>query len=293
MIALCNAKKQNYKNRGDCMGKDYVRKELEDKLDELSAIEKNALKELTKLPEGKIYAKRRGENCCQFFWKKDSGTDWQYLKKSEDKFATELIQREYTEKVLKTICEQRKLIEKFVKKYNEKSVLDVVNKISEPKLEKIKMYVKDDMAYICDWYKKQEEIIAKASKYVYSIKAGEDIEILTEKGESVKSKSEKIIADKLNMMNIPYCYEVPLYLKGYGYVKLDFKVLNVATRKEYYWEHYGMMDNKDYIIKALKKKNSYISNNFIVGDNLIETYESQSCPLDTRNVEKIIKTFLV
>ena len=40
------------------MGKDYVRKELEDKLDELSAIEKNALKELTKLPEGKIYAKR-------------------------------------------------------------------------------------------------------------------------------------------------------------------------------------------------------------------------------------------
>ena len=45
--------------------------------------------------------------------------------------------------------------------------------------------------------------------------------------------------------------------------------------------------------KALKKKNSYISNNFIVGDNLIETYESQSCPLDTRNVEKIIKTFLV
>ena len=256
------------------MGKDYVRKELEDKLDELSAIEKNALKELTKLPEGKIYAKRRGENCCQFFWKKDSET-------------------EYTEKVLKTICEQRKLIEKFVKKYNEKSVLDVVNKISEPKLEKIKMYVKDDMAYICDWYKKQEEIIAKASKYVYSIKAGEDIEILTEKGESVKSKSEKIIADKLNMMNIPYRYEVPLYLKGYGYVKPDFKVLNVSTRKEYYWEHYGMMDNKDYIIKALKKKNSYISNNFIVGDNLIETYESQSCPLDTRNVEKIIKTFLV
>ena len=58
----------------------------------------------------------------------------------------------------------------------------MVNKISEPKLEKIKMYVKDDMAYICDWYKKQEEIIAKASKYVYSIKAGEDIEILTEKG---------------------------------------------------------------------------------------------------------------
>ena len=68
---------------------------------------------------------------------------------------------------------------------------------------------------------------------MYSIKAGEDIEILTEKGESVKSKSEKIIADKLNMMNIPYCYEVPLYLKGYGYVKPDTRrVLLKCSNKE-------------------------------------------------------------
>ena len=60
------------------MGKDYVRKELEDKLDELSAIEKNALKELTKLPEGKIYAKKkRRKIVVNFFWKKDSETDWQ------------------------------------------------------------------------------------------------------------------------------------------------------------------------------------------------------------------------
>ncbi len=67
----------------------------------------------------------------------------------------------------------------------------MVNKISEPKLEKIKMYVKDDMAYICDWYKKQEEIIAKASKYVYSIKAGEDIEILTEKKAKVLNRNQR------------------------------------------------------------------------------------------------------
>ena len=33
------------------------------------------------------------------------------------------------------------------------------------------------------------------------------------------------------MMNIPYCYEVPLYLKGYGYVKPDFKVLNVSNKE--------------------------------------------------------------
>ncbi len=52
-------------------------------------------------------------------------------------------------------------------------------------------------------------------------------------------------------------------------------------------------------IQKLLKNNEILLNdkpvkaNFIVGDNLIETYESQSCQLDTRNVEKIIKTFLV
>ena len=67
MIALCNAKKQNYKNRGDCMGKDYVRKELEDKLDELSAIEKNALKELTKLPERQNLCKKKRRKLLSIF----------------------------------------------------------------------------------------------------------------------------------------------------------------------------------------------------------------------------------
>ena len=60
---------------------------------------------------------------------------------------------------------------------------------------------------------------------------GGDNAIITEKGEAVRSKSEKIIADKLYMKEIPYVYEQPLYLKGYGYVVPDFKILNVRTKK--------------------------------------------------------------
>ncbi len=275
------------------MRKGELKKELEKRLNELSLMEKIAIKELNRLPEGKICVRRKGEKCCQYYLKKEKGDDWKYLKRSEDKLATDLIQKEYAEKVLATVKKQKRIIEDFIRRYNEEAVSDVQNKISETKYNKIKTYTKNDMEFVNTWYKKQKEIITKESKHIYSIKAGEEIEILTEKGESVKSKSEKIIADKLNMMNIPYCYEVPLFLKGVGYVRPDFKVLNIATRKEYYWEHYGMMDNKEYMNKALKKRNSYFNNNFIIGDNLIETFETQNCPLDTRCVEKIIKTFLV
>ena len=40
--------------------------------------------------------------------------------------------------------------------------------------------------------------------------------ILTDRGERVRSKSEKIIADYLFRKGIPYKYEKPLYLKGLG-----------------------------------------------------------------------------
>lgn len=68
-------------------------------------------------------------------------------------------------------------------------------------------------------------------------------EIFTEKGERVRSKSEKIIADKFYIKKIPYRYEYPVSLKDYGTVHPDFIVLNKRTRKEYLWEHLGMMDN--------------------------------------------------
>lgn len=118
-------------------------------------------------------------------------------------------------------------------------------------------------------------------------------EIYTENGECVRSKSEKILADKLYMMQIPYSYEVPLYLQGYGYIKPDFTVLNKRTRKEYYWEHLGMMDDKDYCEKAVKKIESLEKNGIFPGENLILTYETKEHPLNIKIVEKFIEKYLV
>ena len=50
-----------------------------------------------------------------------------------------------------------------------------------------------------------------------------ELGLITEKGEYVRSKSEKIIADTLTKNNINYVYELPLRLKGYGTVKPDLQ----------------------------------------------------------------------
>ena len=71
-------------------------------------------------------------------------------------------------------------------------------------------------------------------------------EYQTALGERVRSKSEVIIADALSRHQIPNRYEYPLKLsKGQQthIIYPDFLCLNIHTRREYIWEHFGMMDD--------------------------------------------------
>ena len=94
-------------------------------------------------------------------------------------------------------------------------------------------------------------------------------------------------------MNIPYFYEVPLYLQGYGYVKPDFTILNKRTGKTYYWEHLGLMDVEDYCQTAIKKIECYEKNRIYPGKQLILTYETKDHPLNIRIAERLIKEYLM
>lgn len=121
----------------------------------------------------------------------------------------------------------------------------------------------------------------------------EDQGVFTEKNEKVRSKSEKIIADKLKLMGVPYIYELPLELDGMIYIKPDFTALNIDSRKEFIWEHFGMMDNPEYVEKAMSKLNMYARNGYKEGKNLIITMESKNQPINTRNLEETIRQNLM
>ena len=116
-----------------------------------------------------------------------------------------------------------------------------------------------------------------------------DIEIITERGERVRSKSEKIIADKLFSLGIPYRYEYPLDLSGGVRVYPDFTILKLPEREEVYLEHFGMMDDTDYVEKVLYKLNTYEKNKIYPGVNLFITHETSKSPLNTRALDAILK----
>lgn len=118
-------------------------------------------------------------------------------------------------------------------------------------------------------------------------------EIVTEKGERVRSKSEKILADYFYRNNILYQYEKPLYLKGYGTIYPDFTFLSKKTRKEIYWEHEGMMDKPEYAKSAVKKIESYQRNGIHLGERLILTFETELTVLNFQIVEELVEKYLV
>jgi len=68
----------------------------------------------------------------------------------------------------------------------------------------------------------------------------------TRRGESVRSKSEVIVADLLLSKNIDYAYETPFVGKD-GLIKFpDFSFEDDDTGLQVYWEHLGMLNVPEY-----------------------------------------------
>ncbi len=150
--------------------------------------------------------------------------------------------------------------------------------------------------YCSDIYIPKDQIISEwmQSKGPEVPRYGGEPMVMTARGDCVRSKSEAIIANLLHANGLAYLYEKPLYLDNKYYAVFpDFTILRLRDMKEIYWEHFGMMDDPDYLNSALKKISDYISNGMIPGKDLVCTFESSQIPLSSEDVRIIIETMLL
>lgn len=210
-------------------------------------------------------------------------THGKYIKSNDLKKAKYIIQNEYNLSLYKLLKIESKKLDDIIEYYKNNKIEFIYNRLHPGRQRLINPIFVSTNEYICKW-----------GKVDYDRKSFEDTsnEYYTAKGERVRSKSEIIIADILDRFNIPYRYEYPIYFKGWGYVYADFYCLNVSTREEYVWEHFGMMDNEEYSKKAVSKIDKYLQNGYIQGKNFIATFETIDQPLNTKSIEKIIREFL-
>ena len=235
--------------------------------------------------EGRLRTCRIKGNYYYYLVKEKGDTTGKYISKKDMHLAERIAQREYNERMLHAAEKELSILNRLLKYYKSDVLEYVYPNLSEGKRRIVKSDYLTDEEYACLW---------ESQSYVPKEIDDNVPELYTEKNERVRSKSEIIIANTLLSMNIPYKYEMPLKLKAiWTRIHPDFTVLNKRTRKVYYWEHFGMMDDLDYVKKNMKKLDVYIKNGIYVGDQLILTTETSTEPLQTSVIKQMINKYLI
>lgn len=256
---------------------------LTKKLQELEQLKVKAERSLKKSPEGSLILSSSNGSIQYYHKTSCNQKKGKYIEKSNHKLLKALAQKDYDQHFLKELDKQKNQIEKMLKNIPCIELKDIAAKLPNARKELVLPHVLPNEEYIERWLN---------VKYTGKNYADNIPMIVTDNGEKVRSKSEKMIADKLYSMGIPYRYEYPLRLKTYGIVYPDFTLLNISTRQEIYFEHFGMMDDEEYCQKAILKIREYEKNGIYLGERLIVSFETLQVPLDMNALGKRIKEIM-
>lgn len=251
----------------------------------LQKIEEKISNQLKDAPEGTLRISKSNEHMQYYHCREDiPRKNGKYLHKSEVELIHQLAQKGYDEKVLRLVEKRLRQISRIAEEYQDDEIEKIFLGEHEARQKLICPVEPTWKQYLDQWM--LEEYEGKG------FKEGTPL-IYSDKGERVRSKSEKILADYFYHNNIPYKYEKPLQLAGYGVVYPDFTFLSKRTGKEIYWEHEGRMDDPGYVKTAIKKIESYENNSIYVGERLILTFEDESTVLSRKSIERNVKRFLM
>ena len=260
---------------------DAYQRVIQAAIEELSILVKTLNKALAKAPEGSLHLMKSNKSI-QYVHYNENDHSRVYIPKKNIRLIKALMQKNYDSKLLKTAREQLKILEKCAEKTGPKLLVKVYDKLPDAR----KLLINDrgisDEEFVKQW---------AAEPYKHKPMDEHMAEFMTNRGERVRSKSEKIIADMLNEKGLAYRYEEPLILLGLGTIHTDFKILHPRRRVVVFMEHNGRMDDPEYAERATKRINAYERNGYYEGDRLLLIFETSTRPLDTEMLSKKLDHF--
>lgn len=260
--------------------------EIDKRIKTLQDLQAKVTQSLKSAPKGAL----RISSCARAtqYYHRQSGekSGGKYIRRKNKELAYRLAQKDYEEKVLHAIgreLNQLQIIKTSMEQIEE-SRFEVVRQDLTPHRQ----------AMITPFWQSDEEFAAAWQAEEYDKKGFQEgyPDYYTNRGERVRSKSEILIANQLNYMGIPYHYERPLKLSGYGVIHPDFTILSASKRKEYYLEHFGMMDEAEYAARAIERIKRYEACGIFPGEQLVLTYETSEQPLSIRLLERVLTFYI-
>ena len=260
---------------------------LEKRLLELKKLLSETKQSCQHAPAGRIRISQKQGHPEYYLVKEKGSLRGRYLSYKKEALICQLAQKSYDQDLIETLQTEIDALQNYLRvTRNCTNIPRLYSSLCPSRRALTEPVILPDREYAARWQKVQ---------YQGRPFTPEAPEYLTARGERVRSKSEVIIADALLRHGIPYRYEFQLKLnKGRQTLTFypDFLCLNIRTRQEFLWEHFGMMDDPAYAQKATAKLRLYEENGILPGRNLLLTMETQTEPLSTRAVEKIISEFL-
>lgn len=210
-----------------------------------------------------------------------------YVSKKDLSNVRKIAQLDYDKKVLIELRKKLAAVKKLSQYYESNRIDQVFLKQCEGRRSIVSPIREPSDSFVQNWIEKT---------YEPNNRWEEDKIYHTLRGEKVRSKTEKIIADELSSFGIPYRYEYPLEVnvgKQRKVFRPDFLALNRRTRKEYVLEHFGMMDTIGYYNKNLNKLGILEQNGYLLGVNLLIFHETSDSPFDVLTFRRYVEEYLI
>jgi len=233
-------------------------------------------KKIEKLPEGKLISGRNGK---YHQWYQSDGHFRKYIPKKNQNLIQKLAMKKFLSYQLEDMIHEKRAIEFYLKHHRE----------NVGKAEKMLVGASEYQELLSSNFKTTSQIMQEwlQESFEKNPEHKENLIFKTVSGNIVRSKSELMIDTLLFIHKIPFRYECALKL-GKRKIYPDFTIMHPKTGKIYYWEHFGMMDDAEYIRKACSKLQLYCVNGIIPSIHLITTFETREHPLGTEDVMKIL-----
>ena len=234
---------------------------------------------LKTFPKGNLSCTKNGKG---FKWIVCEGKAKTYIPKRERAFAEQMAAKRYLSLRFKNLLREKQAIEAYLKYHDAEACQAEEQLVTSPGLQELLISNFQPISKeLSNWmnapYEKSTYLPEKLHQKTYS-------------GISVRSKSEAMIADALARNQIPFRYECILHIGGKT-IFPDFTIRHPRTGDFYYWEHFGLMDDKEYSEKAFSRIQHYNSNGVHPAIQLIMTFETKEHPLTSDVVEKLVKHY--
>ena len=240
---------------------------------------------LAKAPEGYLKIDNRKGGPLFFIRTYENGVEkLKLIKKNEEKVLEKYVNMRFAKKAIKRIELNIKACEKFLKAHSQMDLEDIALLYPES-FRKTNTLYKDREIMIQEWM---------SAEYRRNQYKPENLVYRASDGSTYRSKAEVMIAEVLMKYKVPFRYECELWLDDAKYpIYPDFTILNPNDMKEWYLEHFGMMDNPEYSRNAIDKINSYALAGFVPGFRFMYTMETANVPLSMDYIERMVKDLFV